>query len=55
MITLIIVLIIVGVALSFIPLDPGIRNIIVAVIAIAALLAVLSLLGVLPAFHTRMQ
>jgi hypothetical protein len=48
MITLIVVLVIVGVALSFIPMDPGIRRIVIAVVAIVALLAILGLLGVVP-------
>jgi hypothetical protein len=53
MIALIIVLIAVGVLLAFIPMDPGIRNIVIAVIAIAALLAVLSMFGLIPALHLR--
>jgi hypothetical protein len=53
MITLLVVLIIVGVALYFVPMDPGVKQVIVAVVAIAALVALLSLFGLVPALRTR--
>jgi len=45
LVTLLIVLIIIGVALTFIPMDGNIRNIVIAVVAIIALVVVFKQLG----------
>jgi hypothetical protein len=52
-IALLVVLLIIGVVMAFLPIDPGIRNVIVAVVAVCALFVVLSLFGLLPALRVR--
>lgn len=46
LLTLLVVLVVVGVALSFIPMDGRVKQIVIAVVAIIALVIVLRALGV---------
>jgi hypothetical protein len=45
LVTLIIVLIVIGIALAFIPMDARVKQIVIAVVAVVALVAVLRALG----------